>query len=932
MNGKVSIQTVAKRITIVLFVLIAIMIFGKVNSVEASSSPIFEVSKYSYNESKSELIVALKINPNISLKYFQTIITYNQDVLRVMPFVEGNTITNTQDDFRLLSGTTLDNKWHSTYGGGTIDFCFDEELEVGTSKVSAQQNICLIKFKVLGENKVLEEDLKTNWFDVESYAILDGEDNFYDTSDGDSGAIKVNTMPKIVESITAKDVVFDKTEYYDGEKITLVSGTAEINYSNTSGAGVKTVVDLATLQDENGNTININKGPWNAKYGKNYVKLNYKKVESNEIPVTVLDRIEYIKLKDYNSIYEYGDELDKENVKILIKRVSKTNEEEKSLKELEDLGIATILGFNSTMGPKQTIDQMVNLKFDFTEFKYKDELQLNLTIIDTVQKLEWINEPDKKIYKYKEMLNTDNGKIKVVYKSTEYDEVNLNNSMVSEQNGNAFDNTLINTRNLKVTYNYTENKIAKNKTLNYEITINDYIKEITITTPNKVEYMYGEEPLNLDGGKIQIIWAGKEDKGIPPEEKNLSDLPLVNNGSTDNERLEIVGFDSGQEGEEEITLKYYYIENGEAKTKLATYKINIIDPIIDIKLEDEEKEKIKKLYKYGEELNLNDSKLTLIRLSKKEEKINLTKEMVKEYNSQKLGIQNLNIEYKGMKLEREIEIEVKDYIKNIVIVTPKKTEYMYGEEKLNLDGGKIKIIWASKEQNPEEKNLSEIELINKRIISEEKIETIGFNSTKVGRQPITIKYYYTEDGIQKIKEATYTINIIDPIIDIKLEDEEKEKIKKLYKYEEELELNDSKLTVIRLSGAESKINLTKDMIKNYNSQELGIQELDIEYNGKKLEKAVEVEVEDYIKDIVLVKPDKTVYLPGEILDLTGATVRTLSASGILGEVQAVTMEMISGYKEDEMGTQNLTVTYVGFDKDFDVIFTVQTGERKYQRL
>ena len=68
------------------------------------------------------------------------------------------------------------------------------------------------------------------------------------------------------------------------------------------------------------------------------------------------------------------------------------------------------------MSPKQTIDQMVNLKFDFTEFKYKDELQLNLKIIDTVQKLEWINEPDKKIYKYKEMLNTDNGKIKVVYK------------------------------------------------------------------------------------------------------------------------------------------------------------------------------------------------------------------------------------------------------------------------------------------------------------------------------------------------------------------------------------------------------------------------------------------------------------------------------------------------------------------------------------
>lgn len=928
MNGKSRIQRNAKRIVMTLFFLILLMLFGRYNNVKASSSQIFEVSKYSYNESNNELVVALKISPNISIKFFQTIITYNENKLKVIPFVQGNEPTNSQEDFRFLSATTLDDKWHATYGEGTIDFCFNEELEDGTVKVATEQNICLIKFKVQGENKVLEEDLVTNWFGVDSYAILDGDDNAYDHTD--SNLIKINEMPKLVSSIIASNVVFDKNEYYDGETITLVSGTAEIHYEDNSTR----IVNLETLIDGEGNIINMSKGPWTAKYGQGGVKLNYKKVESNQIPVNVLDRIEYIKFKDYEKIYEYGQELDKENVKVIIKRVSQTAEEEKSLKELEDDGIITIEGFNSTLGPKQTIEQTVNVNFDFTKYNWKNEtnkLSLNLTIIDTIEKIEWINEPRKKIYKYKENLNTDDGKIKVIYKSKQYDEVDVTPQMVSEQNDIAFDNTIISTRDLKVTYNYTENNLAKNKILNYEITINDYIKDITIATPNKINYKYGEE-LDLSNGKIKIIWASKEDKGIAPEEKNISELPLVNEGSTADERLEIIGFDNTKAGEQIITLKYYYVENGEAKTIDATYTINVVDPIVDIKLEDKEREKIKKLYKYGEELNLNNSKLTLVRLSGTESKIDLTNNMINKYNSQQIGSQILDIEYEGMRIEKAIEVEVIDYIVDIVIVAPTKVDYIYGEKELDLNNGKIKIIWASKKQNPEEKEFSQIELINSRTIADDKLEIIGFDSTIPGRQPITIKYYYTEGGIQKVKETIYTINVVDPIIDIKLEDEEKEKIKKLYKYEEELELNDSRLTVIRLSGTENKINLTNNMIKEYNSQKLGIQNLNVEYEGMKIEKAIEVEVEDYIKDIILVKPDKTVYLPGETLDLTGATVQTISASGILGEVQAVTMEMILGYKEDEMGTQELTVTYVGFQKNFEVVFTVQTGMRRYQYL
>ena len=171
----------------------------------------------------------------------------------------------------------------------------------------------------------------------------------------------------------------------------------------------------------------------------------------------------------------------------------------------------------------------------------------------------------------------------------------------------------------------------------------------------------------------------------------------------------------------------------------------------------------------------------------------------------------------------------------------------------------------------------------------------------------TFKTKVTYEGIEK----DFTIKIEDPILEIKLEDDEKTKIKTEYKYEENFELNGAKLTIVKY---------------------IGVQKLNIEYEDKKLEEILEVEVKDYIVDIILIKPTKTSYLPEEELDLTGATVQTLSASGVLGNVVPVTIDMISGYNANEMGTQRITVYYEGFEKTFDVILGVQTGIRRYQRL
>lgn len=198
-------------------------------------------------------------------------------------------------------------------------------------------------------------------------------------------------------------------------------------------------------------------------------------------------------------------------------------------------------------------------------------------------------------------------------------------------------------------------------------------------------------------------------------------------------------------------------------------------------------------------------------------------------------------------------------------------------------------------------------------------------------------YNIYKEGTYKVKvqyesySLDFTIKVIDPIIRIELNDQEKEKIKKEYKYEEELELNEPQLTVVKLSG-ETKVQLERNMILNYNSKEVGVQNLNIQYKGITLQNAVEIEVKDYIVDIILEKPKKTTYKPEEELDLTGAEIYTLSASGKIEKVQAVTMDMISGYEQEKMGAQELTVTYNNFQKKFEIIKTDEIESRFYQCL
>ena len=79
-----------------------------------------------------------------------------------------------------------------------------------------------------------------------------------------------------------------------------------------------------------------------------------------------------------------------------------------------------------------------------------------------------------------------------------------------------------------------------------------------------------------------------------------------------------------------------------------------------------------------------------------------------------------------------------------------------------------------------------------------------------------------------------------------------------------------------------------------------------------------IHVKDYVEDIEIIAPVKTNYIYKEQLDLTGATVRKIMASGTEVEPENMSMDMVTGYNSEVIGEQTVTVNYAGKTKEFTV--------------
>ena len=400
------------------------------------------------------------------------------------------------------------------------------------------------------------------------------------------------------------------------------------------------------------------------------------------------------------------------------------------------------------------------------------------------------------------------------------------------------------------------------QTVKYKVTVKDYVKGIILIPPTKVKYEYGES-LDLTGGSVQKVMAS----GISTPQVSLTDSSVT-----------LSTFNPTQEGAQTIRVTYEGMNE--------SFGVIVEDNIQTISIKNLPKTE----YKYGESIELTGGKIQVTRSSGKTTDVNITASMISGYNPNKLGKQTITVSYKDKKTT--YEVNVKDYIKDISIVKPNKLVYKLNEN-INLTGGTVKVVMASGAAT------------SPVAMTSADVQIQGFDSSSEGAKLIKVTY----KGFTK----TFGITVVDELSNMVI----KTLPNKLdYRYGESLDVTGGTIEIIKESGVSQVINMNKSMVSGYNPKKLGNQTLTVTYEGFKQQFIVNVE--DYVSKLSVKAPTKVTYEYGENIDLTGAKVSIIMASGKVEETTEMTASMITGYDKTKEGKQTIKVEYKGLQGSFQV--------------
>ena len=683
-------------------------------------------------------------------------------------------------------------------------------------------------------------------------------------------------------SITVKDAVTgigiktnpNKTQYKYGEELDLTGATISV----VKGSGT---VEIPVTED-------MVSGYDKEKLGEQTIKVTYGGEETT-FKVNVKDYVTKIEVVPADVTGKYNDELSRiisaNDIKYV---VTYAKEGAKTPETLTESMIKTT--YNKGTINKQSLkveyeDEDVNSATKGEKF----EATLNVTLSDVVSKIT-ITKPTKTNYNHGEELDLTGGKIEVTTASGLSKEVPIEGSMITE-NGTTVnmspskddygENTTV-TKILTITYE----EGGKKEIASYSIIIVNDVKSITMHQTPKTSYNVNDL-LDVTDGEILVTRAVGE-----PETKEIT-------------KDMVTGFDSTKENTK-LTLTVSYTENGITKT--TTYDVSVKDSVesISIKANPDKTE-----YNYGEDLDLTGATISVVKGSGTIE-IPVTEDMVSGYDKEKLGEQTIKVTYGGE--EATFKVTVKDYVKDIILVNPDKTEYQYGES-LDLTGGSVQKVMASGAA------------VAAVPLTDDSVTLSTFNPNQSGIQTIKVTY----EG----KTKTFDVNVKDTITGIELQGIPETK----YKYGEDFKISNLKLNIHKLSG-DVTIPVTQDMIKGYEKNKLGSQVVKIEYEGQTIT-TINVEVIDYVQSVIITPPSKVEYNYGESLNLDGAKITKIMASNpSKPEEIIVTSSMISGYTSTKIGKQNVTITYVDdktYTKDFvvtvkDTISEISLNDKDFKKI
>ena len=701
------------------------------------------------------------------------------------------------------------------------------------AKAGAQSLIALAESMVSGYNKATTtaQNLTITYTDNDSSSYTNG-DNF-------TASLQV-TLMNTVSGITITPPT--KTTYNHGDSLDLTGG--EINLRYEDGTSGTLDINKATITESDGSPLNMSPASYDGtqKVDKT-LKIEYSKdgqTGTVNYPITIINDVKSITIKTLpQTEYKVNETLDITTGELLVTRAVGTEIVTMSSPKV------TVSGFDNTQESKD-----LKLTVDYTENGITKTTDYLVNVTDNVQSISLKTTPTTN-YKYGEPLNVTGGQIEVV-KDSGVQNINITNDMIKELDGSEFDSTKLGTRKLQISYG--------GKTLEYEITVEDYVTGIILTPPTKLVYECGEE-LDLTGGKIEKVMASGTKIDVALSDSSVS----------------ISGYDKTKAGSQTINVTY------EGITK--QFGVTVEDNVQSVTLIGTPKTE----YKYGESLDVAGLQLEVTSSSGNKQYVTVTPSMVTGFNSNQLGEQILIITYKGKTVQ--YKVNVKDYVKDIEIVEPTKLVYKLNET-IDLNGGTVRAVMASGTAT------SPVAMTSAMIT--------GFDSTSIGAKTLTVSYQgYTKTFGITVQDLTNSM-VIKTLPN---------KVK--YLYGQKLDLTGGTIEITKESGETEIISMTSSMVTGYNSNKLGTQTLTVTYDG--LSQTFPVTVEDYeLNSLFITPPTKRNYEYGESLDLTGGKVTPKMASGAIKESTNMTASMISGFDNTKVGSQKITVTYDGKSNSFTI--------------
>ena len=406
---------------------------------------------------------------------------------------------------------------------------------------------------------------------------------------------------------------------------------------------------------------------------------------------------------------------------------------------------------------------------------------------------------------------------------------------------------------------------GKTATFEVEVIKKEATKIELVTLPDKVEYIRGQK-LDPDGARIKVTYNDGDTKIIDVTEKMCS------------------GFDSSSLGQKTVTITY--------ENKTVSFTVNVVERILTLITTDGA---IKTEYIEGQPLDISNLKVIALYNDGTSEVIDASMDMISGYDANVIGKQTITVTYKGKTTTFEINVKAKSVTK-IEVTSPNELEYIEGQG-LDLSGGKVKVFYDN--------GTSEEISLTDDMIS-------GYDASIVGKQTIIVTY--------QGKTATFDVNVIEKVI-TKIEMNSLPN-KVNYLVDQKFEINGATIKVYYNDGSEEIVNVDSNMFNVPNMSKIGNQTIIVNYGGLTTSFEILINDKTLVNISVSTLPDKTEYIEGQGLDVTGGKLLLTYDNGS-SEIIDITLAMCS-VDMSKPGQVNVSVTYNGFTVTYPILIKEKT--------